>query len=107
MSMSMAMSMAVMIVIVGVIMMVVAMVMVIMIVMWVVVMVRGMGFGQYRTGADALDMVMMALLPAADVAFVADGLFAIFAKLAIHGGPAGHDLAHPFGECVQHQGMIA
>ncbi len=51
---------------------------------------------------DPSDMMVVSFLRRANVRFIADDLFAIFADTAIHVGLALADLAHPVNESVQH-----
>ena len=57
--------------------------------------------------ADPADMVMVARLRRAGVAFVADDLGAVFAQLAVHRRLAFADFRDPLAERVEHRGMVA
>jgi hypothetical protein len=57
-------------------------------------------------GADAPDMMVVADLCGADVTFVADDLFAVFAQLAIHGVVPRERLLDTLDEGIDQQLMI-
>ena len=56
--------------------------------------------------ADPHHMVMMANLRRANIAFIANDLFAVFAQLTVHVVIAGINLGQPFGKTCQHHRMI-
>lgn len=56
-------------------------------------------------GADALDMMVVALLAKADFVFEAQNLFAIFAHLAVHVVDAFEDFVRPIDETLHDQGL--
>src|SRR5512138_3323633 len=100
MVMSMVMSMMVVAVTVVVIMIVAVMVIIIMVMpVMVMVMIR-------LSGADALHVMVVALLGQAHFRLEAQYLCAVLAELAVHQVLAVEDLLHPLGESVQHQGMV-
>ena len=57
----------------------------------------------FAVGADALDMMVMALLRRPDLGLEAEDLLAVLAQLAVHLVLADQDLLHPLGEGVEHQ----
>src|SRR5579875_3945897 len=69
-----------------------------MIVMMRVMMVRG--------GADAFDVMMVALLGQRHLVLEAEELHAVLAHLAVHVAGAGEDFLDARGEGVEHQGMV-
>ena len=56
--------------------------------------------------ADALDVMVMALLRQADLGLEAEDLLPVLAELAVHQVLAGQDLLDPLGEGVEHAGMV-
>src|SRR5262249_42073809 len=90
----------IMVVVVVVMMMIIIMVMVAVIVIVTMVVAMIVIVAVPRGGADAFHVMVMVFLHAADLGFVADRLFAVFAHLAIHRVIASEDLAHQFGERV-------
>ena len=60
-----------------------------------------------RRRADPADMVMMARLRRAGVAFVADDPGAVLAQLAVHRRLAVAQFRDPLAERVEHRGMVA
>ena len=59
-----------------------------------------------RADADALDVMVMALLGQADLGLEAEDMIAVLAQLAVHVVLARTDLLDPLGEGVEHQGMV-
>src|SRR3546814_3665905 len=101
----MGIGMVVMTVVVGAMGMIVVVVMVmpVPVIMMIVVMVMVMAGS---AGADAFDVVVVALLGEADLGLEAQHLLAILAELAVHQVLAVEDLLHALGKGVQHGGVV-
>ncbi len=59
-----------------------------------------------RAGADALDMMVVALLDQPDLVLEAQRLVAVFAQQAIHGVVAVQNFLDALGEGVEHQRVV-
>ena len=74
--------------------------------MTVVVMSVPMTVTMATVGADPHHMVMMADLRCANITFIANDLFAVFAQLTVHVVIAGIDLGQTFGKARQYHRMV-
>src|SRR3546814_18064761 len=101
----MGIGMVVMTVVVGAMGMIVVVVMVmpVPVIMMIVVMVMVMAGS---AGADAFDVVVVALLGEADLGLEAQHLLAILAELAVHQVHAVEDLLHALGEIGRAAGRV-
>ena len=80
--------------------------MVVMVMVMIVMMIMAMVVLGRSTGADALDMVVVARLGQAHLALEAQDLLAVLAHLAIHVGRAVHHLAGAVDDGVDHQLVV-